>query len=497
MAQRPDGDRPAAGLNAAVQSGRRSYLAWQQGLAVAVCGGALMALEILAFLLNARSFGGAWRETTAVIAVFLLAMSIGYFLGGWIADRWPRARTLPLAVAAAGIAVLTVPLIETAIADAVFHSPLPLALHALLASLLVYFLPVALLSTVSPITIRLSTDTAQRSGGSAGRVMALSAAGSLAGTLLAGYYLIDALGVSEAIRLLGLAVLGVALLLLGVRSAPVGAVLAAWLLAWPGLLPAQPGYHHVRFAEQSNYHWVQVSDSDGLRTLKLNGRVQSTMRLDNPLAGHLDYVDGLLRAAARVPAPRRALVLGLGGGSTTRQLLARYPELVVDAVELDPMVLEVAQRLFEIRAGERLRLHTMDARLFLRRAETAYDLIVVDAYGANRYGLSIPRHLVTREFFELVSERLRPGGVLAYNVASNSDCHDSAMRRAVIRTVSTHLDSMLLWEARDTVNTVLIAHRPGDQLPPPDGELLPAVIDASAPLLSDEHAPVEALMRAD
>ena len=93
MAQRPDGDRPAAGLNAAVQSGRRSYLAWQQGLAVAVCGGALMALEILAFLLNARSFGGAWRETTAVIAVFLLAMSIGYFLGGWIADRWPRART--------------------------------------------------------------------------------------------------------------------------------------------------------------------------------------------------------------------------------------------------------------------------------------------------------------------------------------------------------------------------------------------------------------------
>ncbi len=172
-------------------------------VAVFSSGAVLMALEILAFLINAKTFGSAWREVTAVIAVFLAAMSSGYWVGGVWGDRYPRPITLVGALAGAGVLVALVPLIESPVLLAIFESRLPFALHALTASALIYFGPVFLLATTSPIAIRLLARAVSQTGQTAGGIAALSTVGSIAGTMVTGFYLIDAFEVPKIIYLLG------------------------------------------------------------------------------------------------------------------------------------------------------------------------------------------------------------------------------------------------------------------------------------------------------
>jgi len=154
-------------------------------------GAVLMALEILAFRIIGKTFGTALRETSAVIAVFLAAMSLGYYLGGKWGDRWPRPTTLLAALGLGGGFLELIPHLEAPLAEWVFHSALPLSTHALVVSVLLFFVPAMLLASVSPITIRLLSREVAASGKVAGTVAAISTVGSILGTLATGFYLID------------------------------------------------------------------------------------------------------------------------------------------------------------------------------------------------------------------------------------------------------------------------------------------------------------------
>jgi spermidine synthase len=194
----------------------------------------------------------------------------------------------------------------------------------------------------------------------------------------------------------------------------------ATLAAWMTILSAVPGASSedlvVRYDRESRYYRIQVVDypAKGRRCLHFSKSrgIQSSMILADPARLDLKYSQTMIAALALHPDPRDVLLVGLGGASIPKFLQKYYPELELDIVELDPDVVRVCQDYFEFRGNAKTRVFVMDGRMYLKRAEKQYDLILLDAYAADH----IPFHLTTVEFIQLVKSHLKPGGVAASNL---------------------------------------------------------------------------------
>jgi predicted membrane-bound spermidine synthase len=138
----------------------------------------------------------------------------------------------------------------------------------------------------------------------------------------------------------------------------------------------------------------------------------------------LRYAQVMTIATAYPEMPRRILMLGLGGGSISTYLGRFMPEAAITTVEIDPGVITAAKTYFGLRESERIRYRAGDGRVFLHRSNELYDLILLDAYR----GGFVPFHLLTREFYALVKQRLAPGGAAAFNVHDGSKLYASTVK---------------------------------------------------------------------
>lgn len=512
------------------------------GISVFFAGAALMALEILAFRIIGKTFGSALRETSVVIAVFLAAMSLGYYVGGRIADRAPRLRTFLVAIAAASGTMAIVPWLDEALSERVFSSGIPFSLHAAVVTVVLFFVPTMLLASASPIAIRLILRGVERGGTAAGSMSALSTVGSILGSVGAAFVLVDYFESVHrtiwALAALTLALVGFTAMakmqeegtLAGMRRrdrfryvstlgiATLGAVtlLSIWLAQPLGLNVVRAGMSYgaeTVFEKDSTFHHIRVADHNRLRTLYFDRSMQTQMSLDDPVEGAFPYVDAFHVAMVLNPDVRRVLFIGLGGGSAPKQFLNDYPDVTADAVDVDPAVIDVARQWFHVKEGPRLRLHVADGRVFLRRSPERYDLIAIDAYSTNRYGATIPAHLTTREFFGEAAMKLSPGGMIVYNVAARPDgMITRALSKTMYRAIPYQMAIPAGW------NTVLVAshddiRRSGETLSARAAELRaageirrpgleqrlavgPAEMKlVGIPILTDDYAPVDKLLR--
>ncbi len=202
----------------------------------------------------------------------------------------------------------------------------------------------------------------------------------------------------------------------------------AWLaLAIAALVAFPAAAERIVHTERSLYRNIVVYDEDRMRCMKFSrarvaGR-QSCQRLGNPGDLVFDYTKMMMAALYLAPAPRRALVIGLGGGTLPRALAGLPSIVAVDVVEIDPAVVRVAERFFGFRPGPRVTVYEDDGRVFVKRAlreGRRYDLVMLDAFD-HEY---IPEHLLTREFLQEVKRLLPKGGVLAANTFSGSRLYD-------------------------------------------------------------------------
>jgi spermidine synthase len=154
------------------------------------------------------------------------------------------------------------------------------------------------------------------------------------------------------------------------------------------------------------------------------------MRRARPFETPFRYIDDFALGLAYHPSARNVLFVGLGGGSAPKRFWRDFPQLQLQAVELDPVVRDVAYRWFRLPRHPRLRVTAEDGRSYLQQEKRRWDVIALDAY----YSDSIPFHLATREFLELVRERLAPGGVVLANVVGSLTGPDSQLFRAFYRT---------------------------------------------------------------
>jgi spermidine synthase len=206
----------------------------------------------------------------------------------------------------------------------------------------------------------------------------------------------------------------------------------------------------------SPYHHIRVIDKLGIRTLSFDGSMESRMSLRNPLTGHFEYIEYFHMPWLWNSNLARVLMIGLGGASVQRAYEHYYPDVTIETAEIDPTVVRIAKEYFGFKESDRQRVHVTDGRMHLRRTETQYDAIILDAYVKNRYGSFIPYHLATREFFELARDRLSTNGVLAYNVIGTVQGWRADILGSVFKTIQSVFPNVYLFPARETWNVVLI-----------------------------------------
>jgi spermidine synthase len=453
-----------------------------------------MVVELAAVRLLAPWFGTSLIVWTNVIAVVLLALSLGYLVGGRLATGNTPVASLGWVLLAAGALVAWLPFAGGAFAHALV--PEEIALHeaaalvgwASLAVAMLVFLPAAaLLGMVCPLVVESLARARHLSAGRAGgAVLFVSTIGSLAGVFGTSHVLLPGLGVRRTFWLAA-AILFAA------------GVLATWLARarWPGLpgvgallvmglasaaiRPVQPELPsgQVELARrESSYQTLRVvedrTQSEPLRYLQVNEGFDSFQSVWQPSIGTLPegfyYNDFLLPLSWRESSePWRVLVLGLGAGTVIR-VFQGEPDLAAQfvGVELDSAVVDVAREFFDLPSDGAQ--HTiwagLDARVALRVSQGDFAQIVLDCY-ANQ--VEIPAHLCTVEFFRELRERLVVGGWLTANLGGFG--FDDPVVAAVARTCAVAFEQeVLLVRVPQSRNYMLLA-RNSAALPWSEGEL--------------------------
>jgi spermidine synthase len=488
---------------------------------VFVVGTASLGAEIAAVRLMAPFFGASTIVWANTIGIVLVALSIGYWLGGRLGDRRPDLRSLCLVVMAAAVLLAIVPLIARPFldlsVDALDEIEAGAFVGSLFAVLILIAIPIVLLGTCSPWAIRLAVPDVEHAGRVAGRLYAISTVGSLLGTLAAALVLIPLVGSQRTFLIFALAIGLIAAVGLGWRFAGVPVALAAAIALPVGTVKAT-SEGEVIYETETEHQYVRVVDEeDGDRVLELNeGQAVHSLlpcESDPPPGescrryGYLtdDVWDGylVLPFAALDRPPERVAILGNAAGTTARAYGRFFGGAVIDGVEIDPELDEVGRRLFDMSSNRNLTVYDEDARPWLRRAVGGYDVIMVDAY-RQPY---IPFYLATTEFFELVRERLRPGGVMIVN-AGHPEGNDD-LETVLGRTIAEEFPTVLR-DPIEPTNTLLVAseaptsagrlRRAIAEIPRGLGALAATEANRLGPRLdggrvyTDDHAPVEWLI---
>jgi spermidine synthase len=425
-------------------------------LFVFLAGSGSMATEICASRLLAPYFGDSTMVWANIIGLILASLSLGYWLGGKLADRRPSATLLGAIVLAAAICVAVVPFVAHPLLERGANGIGQLAVGAVVgsffAALILFAPPVVALGMVAPFAIRLSLERAGKAGDTAGTVFALSTAGSLLGTFVPALLSIPLIGTQRT--LLGTSVLlaATSALALGRRGLVPVACVGVLLALPPGAI--RPG-SDVIYAGESAYQFIQVVQDGNERVLELNEGVvaHSVYNPASVLTG--GYWDLFLVPPLLLDHPvRRVAILGNAGGTVARAYRSFYPQARIDGVEIDPKVSSIGERYFGLRPGPLLHVYNEDARPFLLRHDYRYDVICVDAY-RQPY---VPFYLATQEFYQLVRSRLSPGGIVALNVASLPRDHALVEHTAgTLATVFAHVER---WQALRFNALVIGSDRP-------------------------------------
>ncbi len=477
---------------------------------VFVVGAASLGSEIAAARLIAPWFGASTIVWANTIATVLVALSIGYWFGGRLAERDPTVAGMARLVMIAAALLTVVPFIAgpflSVSVQALDQVEAGAFVGSLLAVMVLIAFPVIVLGAVAPYAVRLSVKDAAEAGNVAGRLYAISTLGSLTGVFLSALLLVPLLGTRRTFIVFALALALVALPALNWRWIALPLLIVAALIAPVGTIKTADA-SSVVWESETPYQYARVVQfKDGERWLELNEgqAIHSIYRKGSWLTNNIWDKPLVLPWAAMATPPRSLAVLGNGAGTVARAYGHFYPDTRVDGVEIDGQLSDVGRRLFDLK-GPNLYLHTADARPFLRTSKRRWDAIFVDAY-RQPY---IPFYMTTSEFFALVAKHLNPGGIVMVNVGHPEG--STELEAAMAATMKTQFTTVLR-DPSERVNTILLGAngpasaaqlRAGAKSGLMPAQLRPLALAAAARLgpplpggdvFSDDLAPVEWLI---
>ncbi|MDP6454889.1 MAG: fused MFS/spermidine synthase [SAR202 cluster bacterium] len=424
------------------------------------CG---LIIEIVAGRILAPSIGVSLYTWTSIIGVVLAGISLGNFTGGLIADRFPYPATLGFILLASGIASIAIlPLLE--LTDQPFLA-LPILPRIVLLTTALFLLPSILLGMVTPVVIKLNLTDLTQTGNVVGRIYAVSTAGSILGTFLTGFVLIQTLGTRTVI-------LGVSVALV-VMAVAFGNL---WRARWPGiamgamfvgvtLLAVLIGSLDSVCMRESNYFCIKVRarDVDGreVRVLYLDALLHSYSDIDDPYYLRYSYEKvfaDLATYIGRTDPDMDVLFIGGGGYTMPRFLEAVYPRSNLEVVEIDPEVTEIATDYLGLSRRTRIVTYNEDARTKLQQLEVGkYEMVMGDAFN----DVSVPYHLTTLEFNDQVKGLLTDDGIYAVNIVDKM--YGGRFLRSFVHTMRETFDHVYVirddtrWTSDDRYTFVVAA----------------------------------------
>lgn len=465
---------------------------------------AVLVVEIVALRLLAPHYGLTLETSTFVIGTALAAIAAGSWAGGRVADRLPPRRLLGPLLGISGVAVAATPSLVRGAAATGDASLL------LLAAVLTILVPGALLSAVTPVTIKLRLTSLHETGTVVGRLSGIGTVGAIAGTVITGFVLISHVPVSGILVGLGIALVVTSVLVQVHSRRGRRDVLAAAVVGLAGIgAVAAPGGCDV----ETTYHCLVLEtdpDRDTGRVLVLDGLRHSYVDLEDPTYLDFDYVQtmaSVIDTAFPSGEPLNAYHLGGGGLTLPRYLDEVRPGTRSRVSEIDAGVVRVDKTQLGHDLGEGIDIRVEDGRLALERLATgSFDLVVGDAFG----GVSVPWHLTTVEAVDGIRRALDDDGLYVANLIDRGPL---AFARAAVATTAEVFDHVVLVAEPDvlagqrggnlvvvasdsSIDIAALAERVDDRGTGWDHLTGPALRNwfDRAPVLTDDYAPVDQLL---
>lgn len=425
-----------------------------------------LAVELSASRLLGSVFGTSNLVWASIIGLILIYLTGGYFLGGRWADRSPHYRTMFLILAWGAFLIGLVPLPARTVlrlaAEAFDQLQVGVLFGSFTGVLILFSLPVTLLGTISPFAIRLAIRRPEEAGTVSGRIYAVSTLGSFLGTFLPVLVMIPTIGTALTFLVFSLFLTLVALVGLWLSSGWRSAFTVSWmplvliLIAAFGLGGGIKDTAGQIFETESSYNYIQVLERDGYRYLRLNDGqgVHSTYHPEQ-LAYYGPWMQFLAAPFFNAPPYRpeeveSVAIVGLAAGTVARQATAVFGPIPIDGFEIDPEIIRVGREYFDMNEPN-LNAIAQDGRWGLEHSTRRYDLIALDAYRPPY----IPWHLTTREFFQIVHDRLSEDGAMGINVGRAPG--DRRLIDALVTTIRTVFPSVYVIDIPGTFNSIVYA----------------------------------------
>lgn len=440
-------------------------------LAVFTGGMTTLAVELSAARLLGSIFGTSNIVWANIIGLILIYLTLGYFIGGRIADRRPHFtffyRIIVWAAFFSGLVPLVAQPILKAAARAVQDFDAAVTIGSFASVLILFSIPITLLGFISPFSIRLALATVDDAGRTTGQMYAISTLGSIIGNFTPVLILIPQVGTARTFLIFAGLLMAVGLSGLAVYDRR-AALRMLWMplllivlavLALRGPLRPPPSGMTLLYESESPYNLVQVvEDEDQYRYLLLNeGQGIHSQWHPDELFYNRTWGFFLIGPYFNTPTytpdrMERIAIIGLAAGTIARQHDAVYPGLPMDGIEIDPDIVEAGREHMGM-AMPNLNVIVEDGRFALKQLDHEYTMIGIDAYRVPY----VPWHLTTVEFFEEVRDHLAEDGVVLINVGRTSS--DRRLVQAMTRTLADVYPSVHTLDVPDSYNTILVATR--------------------------------------
>lgn len=434
-------------------------------------GMSVMAVELGASRLLAPYFSSSQIVWTIIIGTIMIAMALGNIYGGKSADKDPNPDRLYLRLIIAAVWIAAIPVVgkyiilgvSALLVFAVSNNFLILA--AFIACMIIFVYPLFLLGTVTPSLVKYTVDSLDDNGRTVGTLGAFNTIGSILGTFLPTFVTIPAVGTSITFLIFSgiLLVLGLVYFIsrgTGKRACAVSVVLFLLCSVFGHSGSFAFWEDDLAYEGESIYNYLQVKETERSVILSTNVLfgVQSIMMKDDSLTGmYYDYaLAAPFMAGVDEKETAEILILGMGTGTYARQCTKYFDNVTVEGVEIDQKITDLASEYFALPAE--IPVTTYDGRAYLQAVDKKYDVIMVDAY----QDITIPFQMSSVEFFTLVKEHLKEGGVMVVNMNMKSDDAEAdgagdSINSYLSDTIASVFGSVYTVDVRGATNRELFA----------------------------------------
>ena len=446
---------------------------YKMKITVFLCGALGMILELVAARILSPYVGSSNLIWTTIIGIMLTSMSIGYWLGGKIADKKPDINLLSLFILVGAFFTSLIPLWETVLVKPFSEISNQLVLVAIICSALVFGIPSFILAMVSPFAVKLEDKTHEDIGKTSGKISSLSTIGSIVGTFVGGFLLIPNLGVRMLILILTIVLFILSFMMFDRKNIKYSVCMMVCLITLLGL-----NYYGKVIFEKNNTDIIMDVDSEysriWIKNLSVGDTNYKTMQVDTGLESYINQETNEMGAAYLYyydlfdyynKDAKSTLMIGGAAYTYPTYYLNKYEDKTIDVVEIDDKMTELAQGQFGLDIeNPRLKIYTQDGRSFLNRTENKYDTILIDAFK----GLNAPFELTTYEALNKVKNALNDNGVVITNVISSLEGKDEDFIKYEYATYKAVFPEVKLFKVRDvedssSQNLILVGFKNSDK----------------------------------